>query len=374
MYRPTIKSDLWLGVMAAVFLALGFWVERSTVTVRKPNHEAKIAAANTMLEALKTLTDYRFPGMVSSKSATDPLIYTMLGEKDSPITTDEGNIEDKITVLNPNFAAVIVDLFTQAGVSQGDTIAVLLTGSMPGANIAVLSAAKAMSLYPIIITSVGSSTWGANSPDFTWVDMEKILADHQVLPFRSTAASLGGSNDQGGLRLPEVGRQMIADAVDRNGITLIHQGSLGENIQARIKIFQSYLPLNLFKAVVNVGGGIAAMGHAENGNLIHTGTNLDLPFKNYPAKGVIHQFAEAGVPVVHIYAPSELAKEYGLSIAELPLPRIGAGKVYEAVVRYNVMVASVALFLMLLVLAVVKYFDLQAHKWYEQKIDPDNII
>ena len=51
---------------------------------------------------------------------------------------------------------------------------------MPGANIAVLSAAQAMKVIPVIISSVGASQWGANQLDFTWLDMESALAKNDL--------------------------------------------------------------------------------------------------------------------------------------------------------------------------------------------------
>ena len=50
-----------------------------------------------------------------------------------------------------------------------------MTGSFPGANIAVLSACKAMDIYPVIISSVGASSWGANNINQSWIDIENKL-------------------------------------------------------------------------------------------------------------------------------------------------------------------------------------------------------
>jgi len=375
MFRPTIRSNLWLGLMTVAFLVLYYWSETSRVTVRTPHCEAKLEAAYTMTEALETLQDTRLPQLELSprEGTVGPLIYTMLGEKDSPITTDEGHIEEKITALNPSFAAAMVDMLTTAGAEAGDTLAVLLTGSMPGANIAVYAAAKALGLDLVVITSVGSSWWGANIPDFTWLDMERVLFDRGLFTFRSVAASTGGSDDHGGLRLSGPGRRMIVEAVDRNELTFIHQGTLSQNIRARLELFERVVPLESYKAVVNVGGGVAALGHRENGRLIPTGVNRRLPEKNYPNLGVVHRFAEAGVPVVHIYNIREIARRYDLPIAQLPLPEVGVGQVYEQK-RYSLSTAIIVLLLMFIILAIVKYFDRQSHKWREQKVDPDAII
>lgn len=375
MYRPTIKSNLWLGLMTIVFIALYYWSDISRVSVKAQKYEERIEAARTVARAMKVLEDYRLPQFEQNAKEVgiaDPLIYTMLGEKDSPITTDEGKIEDKITVLNPNFAAAVVDMLTGAGTQAGDTIAVLLTGSMPGANLALYAAAKALKLHPVAITSVGSSWWGANSPDFTWLDMERILLDDTIFSFRSIAASIGGSDDQGGLRLSIQGREMIGSAIDRNEVIFINQGGLRENIDARMELFRRVIPIWSYKAVVNIGGGIAAIGHRQNSRLIPNGVNIRLPAKNYPNLGCVHFFAEAGVPVVQIGDVRQTALDYDLPLGQLPLPEIGSGSLYVQE-RYNLTIAGVVLALMFIILVVVKYFDHKSYKWQEKEIDSDSI-
>lgn len=379
MYRPTIQSNLWLGIIAVVFILLSYWSDHSRVPVRPPDWQTRKLAAETMLKSLQVLQDYRFPEGQGSgvKNGVDSMliVYTMLGEKDSPITTDEGRLEDKITVLNPNFAAVLVDMLGQAGVKKGDSVACMLTGSMPGANIAMFAAARAMELKLVTISSIGSSWWGANTPDFTWLDMERVLVDNGIYPdsYRSIAASAGGSDDNGGLRLSALGKKLIIEAVDRNHVTLIETENLTGNINARIKMLNGEAPLRNYKALVNIGGGIAAMGHSSNAGLIPDGVNLTLPDKNYPSKlSVVHSFANDNIPVIHLFNIPEIAALYGLPVSQLPLPEVGKGRVYEYE-RYDMTSATIALILMFLILAVVKYFDWKKYQWREQKVDMNTI-
>jgi len=361
--------------MTLAFIALFYWSYTSTITVKAPNFEAKVEAAKIMATALKTLQDYRLPGLLSGSGNgfKEPLTYTMLGEKDSPITTDEGRIEDKVTVLNPNFAAAMVQMMKEAKLNKGDTIAVMVTGSMPGANIAAYSAVKALGLCPVIITSVGSSWWGANSPDFTWLDMERVLYDTGLFDFRSVAASAGGSDDEGGLRLSDLGRQLITEAIQRNEVTFIREGSLTANMNGRKQIFQRYLPLERYKAVVNIGGGLAAMGDRANADLIPNGLSMHLPALNYPNLGLMHAFSDANVPVIQIYDVGVVARLYRLPEGQLPLPKIGEGHVFTEQ-RYNLATAWIALLLMFVVLAVVKFFDRKTFQWREEKDNPDTIV
>ena len=60
-------------------------------------------------------------------------------------------LDAKLTTLDPNFAAGMVELMDQLGLQKNDTVAVLVNGSMPGANMAVLSALKAMEVYLLLL-------------------------------------------------------------------------------------------------------------------------------------------------------------------------------------------------------------------------------
>ncbi len=91
-------------------------------------------------------------------------------------------------------------------------------------------------MKPIIITSVGASNWGANDPYYTWLDMEKVLFKEGIFENKSVAASIGGGLDRGRGLSPE-GRQLIVDAIERNGIEFINEEHLESSIQKRIEIY-----------------------------------------------------------------------------------------------------------------------------------------
>ena len=131
---------------------------------------------------METLKDTRMESSVFIDIENDPNETGLVGSPFSLITTDEGDLDSKLTTLDPNFSAAIVDLMVQLNLVAKDTVAILMTGSMPGANIAVLTACKALGLHPISITSVGASQWGANQVDFTWLDMESILFKNDLIP------------------------------------------------------------------------------------------------------------------------------------------------------------------------------------------------
>ena len=203
-----------------------------------PSYEHKIEAANLMQEAMRVLKNHRMEESIFIDIENDPNETGLVGSPFSLITTDEGDLDSKLTTLDPNFSAVIVELMYQLQLKAGDTVAVLMTGSMPGANIAVLTACKALQLIPITITSVGASQWGANQVDFTWLDMESILYENELISSRSMAASIGGRNDMGRLLSPS-GREIITENIASHGTPLIRKERLAENIQHRMELFNS---------------------------------------------------------------------------------------------------------------------------------------
>jgi len=161
--------------------------------VKQPHYKEKISAANYMLQGMEIIKQYRLEHIGAISKKIDPMRSGLIGVLSSPITSTTVDIDAKLTTINPNWAAVIVSMLKEAKVKNGSTVAVSFTGSFPAMNLAVLSAARALNLRLIIVTSVSSSTWGANIPNFTWLDMEYLLHTKEFFSYRSVAASLGGS-------------------------------------------------------------------------------------------------------------------------------------------------------------------------------------
>ena len=195
MFRPVIQKTRTLIIMASINLLLIFWVFNSIVVEKSPSYDEKINAAKTMKNALSVLKDYVKEQEMPIFRSIDPNMTGLIFKEESLIRSSDGNLEDKQATLKPNFAAFMVDKLISAGVQNGDTIAVCLTGSNPGANIALYSAINSLDIIPVIITSVSSSTWGATDPSFTWLDMETVLNKNDVFNYKTISASLGGKGD-----------------------------------------------------------------------------------------------------------------------------------------------------------------------------------
>ena len=344
-FIPAIQKTTTL-VALSVLSLFCFLIAVNAKTINiSPSYKDKVEAAQLMKQAMKILKEYRMEKSVFIDIENDPNETGLVGSPFSLITTDEGDLDAKLTTLDPNFSAVVVDLMYQIDLTAGDTVAVLMTGSMPGANMAVVTACEALGIHPVIITSIGASQWGANQVDFTWLDMESILYENDLIPARSIAASIGGRNDMGRLLSP-AGRKLITENIEAHQLPLIRRDRLAENIQDRMELFKFVRPIGQYNAVINVGGGVASLGTSFNLKLLPPGvvTRTDISNIGRPGgiEGVMAKFVKANVPALHILNIRPLIGQFNMPFAPIPIPEIGMGSLY-AEERYNLFVAAVCL-------------------------------
>lgn len=299
--------------LACLSLLLYTASERSLTPVHADAYSKKLHAVATMERAERVIADLKRQRGIVIDERNDPDGYGVIGPQFTLTTTDRGSQSAKVLAAHPNFAAATTQMMLEAGVRQGDVVAVGMTGSLPGLNLAVLSACEAIGAEPILITSVGSSMFGATDPDLTWLDMEGILAERRLWPFRSVAASLGGGGDVG-RGLSPAGRQLLLDAITRNHARLLESPSLIEAVRQRVAIYDSIAAARgkTIRLYVNVGGGLASLGGAQNARLVPAGLTFRLAARNYPNRGVLNVLAERRIPVLHLLEVEKLAARLGI--------------------------------------------------------------
>jgi hypothetical protein len=126
-------------------------------------------------------------------------------------------------------------------------------------------------------------------------------------------------------------------------------------------------------AFVNVGGGISVLGHPVNGALIPAGLSKTYLPHNYPARGLIHEFWEHGIPIIHLLEILDIADQYGLPRAPVPLPPVGAGQIFS-VERYNLTVVWIAIIVLFGALLAVLLLDRDKYRLREEGVDPDTLV
>ncbi len=376
-FIPAIQKTSTLVILSAIAL-VSFVVSINSTTIDiSPSYDMKIKAANLMKESMVELKNVRMEAGVFIDDENDPNETGLVGSPFSLITTDEGDLDAKLTTLDPNFSAGMVELMLRANLQKGDTVAILLTGSMPGANIAVLTAANAMGLIPMVITSVGASQWGANHADFTWLDMESILFNKGLINSRSVAASVGGRNDMGRLLSP-AGREIIISNIEKYNIPLIRKNRLADNIDERMKLFESFNKITNYSAMINVGGGVASLGTSFNSKLLPAGIInrsdvVNISIRDGGIEGVLAKFAKKNVPVLHVLNIKSLTEQLGMPFAPIPIPEVGSGVLY-AEEKYNILIATVCLFIVCGLVFGVGYQSKQKIKEHLIDHEPDSLL
>lgn len=364
MFRPSIQKTRILVFLALINIIVYYFVSSSVVTFRASDYELKIASAEKMENALNVLKKYGRKYPFLSRDPFDTRLV-FLNTETSPLLTDIGKYEAKSTVLKPNFSALIIDQFSKSGLNKGDTIAVSMTGSMPGANIAVLMACEAMELEYILISSLGASSWGATDMNLSWPKMEKILYNNNLISKVSDKFTYGGGADylKRGTRYRKIyggeSKRLSIDSLmislypnkTMDDLFILHGLSNDEvlndstgtilktSINQRISFYEKSCPdgsLSCFDAYVNVGGGVASFGYKGKNKLknnfgyVKANDVLDVLPSFEKRNSVMAKFAESNIPLINITEIEKLIKGTDIGYFNSPiiaeLDQIGNGK------------------------------------------------
>ena len=339
--------------------------ERSLAPVHAEAYRMKLEAVRLVQRAEAAIAAAKRERGVAMDPRNDPTGSGLVGPEFTLITTDRGAQAAKSLAAHPNFAAAVTQMVLEAGVRSGDLVAVGVTGSLPGMNLAVLAACRAIGAEPILVTSAGSSMFGATDPELSWLDMEAVVVKAGVWPYRSLAASLGGGGDVG-RGLSPAGRQMLLDAIERAHARYLDPPNLLVAVRERVALYDSvaaarHKPIRLY---INVGGGVASLGGAQNGRLIKAGLSRRLTTRNYPNRGVINVLGERRVPVIHLLQVERLARDYDLTDAGSNPEKPGHGLLFIKY-RYNLWIVGAAALLVLITNLLVLRLDLR-QQWLGQ--------
>jgi poly-gamma-glutamate system protein len=223
------------------------------------------------------------------------------------MTTTLGSRAAKEVSTNPAWASVIVRLLSNAGVWEGDTVAVLVSASFPALAVATLAALHELGVTPLVMSSLGASSYGANVKGGTWLDWESWIRTAGIMDVRSVLVTPGGEQDAA-IGLQEEGLVWLREAARRNGADMMSYASLTEAIAARMRLITS----QRLKAIVNIGGGHASMGGCSHAASLPVGLWKDASGCSCPDRGVLTRSAQLGLQVIHLLQVRQLAATYGL--------------------------------------------------------------
>ena len=187
-----------------------------------------------------------------------------------------------------------------------------------------IAAVEALGLKPVVVSSLGSSMFGANDPEFGWLDMESTVRDTGVWRVRTAAVVLGGESATAE-SLSGTGRDMLLRAAHRNGYEPIVANDLAELKRSVLKTVNDAAPEGL-TAVINVGGSVLGIGTCLDAYGIASGIITRKIPCDRGVSGLVHDFAARNVPVLHLLYIKRLALDWGLPYDPVPLPDIGENK------------------------------------------------
>ncbi|TWT54925.1 hypothetical protein Pla22_25790 [Rubripirellula amarantea] len=339
-WRPKAVSRTGLVLIAFTALVGLIMVESVKVKRLQPHYEEKLAATELAAEAYDAISDARMRLGYEVDETMDLTLSGVLGVAMSDVTSLAGDVTAKRTAINPNFAAVTVQMLYDAGVEKGDVVAIGVSGSFPGINTCVYAAAETMGLEPIVIGSGAASQWGANLPDLLWLDMERILVEENLFKTRAIAASIGGFEDRG-LGLSEAGLKAIDEGIKRNGLSKLKAESFEDAVEERMALYDKKAGGKPIKAYINVGAGTVSVGRTLGKTMFSPGLNLQPPDRIRQTDGIMPRFILRGVPVIHFAQIADIAEQNGLPVPPLTPPTPGDAAVFEAVDYSKLLAASV---------------------------------
>ncbi len=356
MRNISIRSTLVLSILGILSIVLMYIVENTKKEYTQPYFEEKLDAARIMDESLSYLKEKHFKDEISIDNINDPNDTKIIGTRYSSITSGRGSLPIKLSTANPNFAALLVELFKDAKLKKGDHIAIGATGSFPALNIAACAAAEALELKVSYIASVSSSSWGANNPDYTFLDIHKSLEEGKYISHSIIASSIGANEDLG-RTLSTEGREQCIAAIERNGVQLINGKTFEENIATRMKIFaQRENKLGKIQLYINIGGGIASLGGVENSATFPSGLSKDVKLNLFKEKeGIMFEFASLKTPLINLKNIEGLMNRYDLPKEPTPLPKPGKGKLFYDLQYDMRIVLGTTLFLVMLIFLIIVF-------------------
>jgi len=327
-WRPSRIPGSALFLLSLAAIAAMLVVEIFTRQESSARFDQMLAASRLMEESISTLRPVR--GRIRPiNPEIDPTRSGLIGMASSTITSNSGDLESKQATVNPNWAAVVVRLLSEAGVTEGDVVGVAVSGSFPGLNLAVYSALEAMQVEPITIVSGSASQWGANLPEFGWLDMTRELRAAGLIEIRADLVTLGGIEDRG-VGLDEAGREAIARSAQRTEVEMFVPDSYEAAVTERIRVYQTLAEERPMTAFINVGGGSATTGPNSIDHFFGNGLIRSAASRAFRVPSVMGYFLQEEVPVINFTGIRDLATRYGLPYPVSESVGIGNGGVYRS--------------------------------------------
>lgn len=325
IFKPGIKiaaSSLFLIFSLSIILV--FLNQYLVQKEPRIEYSQMVFAAKSMTRAIREINSSRENEDIPMDQKITPSNSGFIGIEFSQITTTLGNLEAKQTSTNPDFAALLVHWLIQLKLNPGQKAIIHASGSFPSLSIAAIVACETVGIEPIVFSSAGASSFGANIPDLTYWDIESYLWQKGIIKHRTQYASPGGNHDNGS-SFWEGGMEIIQEAAVRNQLDLIMPNSLKDAIERKWVFLERFKPIGVF---INIGGNQAALGNNRCSLNIPNGLIRKPLGCSESRKGLIHCFNEQNIPVIHFLNIRNIALQNGIALTPSIHQKPGQSSLY----------------------------------------------
>ncbi|UZT82515.1 poly-gamma-glutamate system protein [Caproicibacterium sp. BJN0003] len=344
MKQRLTRREIPLVFLFLVLCLAVWWISASGQSVKTSDYEVRLAAARRMQACMDAVKNYKQERNIPL-NPEDIFGTGMLGEEYNGITTTLGDLQAKRTTANSDMAALCVALLEKAGIKQGDTVGVGVSGSFPSMNLAVLCACEEMKVKALTIPSVGASTYGANNPELTFPAMLKLLTKDGLLTDNVLRVTLGGDSDCGLSMDPKL-RNQVEQSLHNLGITLWKEPDFQKNLQERMALYEEHGPISCY---IGVGGNMTSIGISGK-KMVYGVTGPKTVLAPVTEKsGLLDLYHDKGLPVINLLDIKKLCTDYGLPFDPAALSEPGTSAIYY-VTTYSVPAVIITLLLALVIL------------------------
>ena len=316
-------DNIILTAIALLFIFIQYGLKNKEIKIKSPYYSEMVEASEKMKIISTEIKNERIRRGITIDKNLDINETGLIGEEWSGITTTLGNLESKRTSTNPDFAALLVKLFKEKGLKKGDIIAANLSSSFPALNLSLIAAADTLGLEAVMVNSVGSSTYGGNIEDFTYLDMENHLFSKGMIKNRSTGFSLGGIGDIG-KEFEKEAKEKIIEKNKKYGLKFFYNENLEKNVEERYNYFVQESN-NQIKIFVNIGGNLLSIGDSVD---IIVNSKVILNENTNIKKGLVGRFLKNKIPVFYLLNLKGITTAYNLPFDQYDSKKMSESDIY----------------------------------------------
>ena len=295
-------------LLAAGMAALWYLAAPVVLSVEERQLWDRVRAAQLQLD------EWRASEGISTPREHDPWRCGLIGLEWSGITTTLGDLASKRSACNPAWAIRFSRWFRDRGLEAGDRIAIFSSASFPGMLLNAIAAAEAMGLEPLLIVSLGASTWGANHPGAPWPLLAAELRRNGFIKESADFYTLGGGAELGhGLDTENIA--LLREAAIQTGVEILSAHDLAGMIDRKSELLLEYRP----RLFINIGGSQANLGSAEEVLRLSRGP-VPTSEAGRAGNGVIAIAMQNDIPVLHMLNMRSLSSAQGIPYDSAPRP------------------------------------------------------